>query len=152
MKKRSLFIFIFTLMITYSCTNSDSNETIIFLRYLKKIGFSITDNKHLFIVIPNNGCGGCVSTYVDIIEQNQILFERKNITIISTRQEFQESPISRFSNYIYDKNNELDYINLDLYNVCIIQTNDEKVIGIKRFDVNEVYMFRSIFENVKESK
>ncbi|MDT8413052.1 MAG: hypothetical protein RQ875_11350 [Vicingaceae bacterium] len=124
-----------TILILISC-NSKHNvaKTEIFSNYLEKIDKKIPKEKHLYILTTRLACSGCVHQLVNSIEKNIHILNNKNISIITSNSKlFSEDIISRVDYYL-DVEENLDYINLDLYNITLIETKGgyiEKIIYLK---------------------
>lgn len=126
--------------------NSNNKDESAFEKYLTDKGISFNQESHAFIIISQNSCNGCISKYIEIIEQNREIFERNDISIITSKSSLRQRSISGFNNLYFDFERDLDYLNLELHNICIINFVEGKFDRIKKFKINQHNLFIKQFK------
>ena len=132
------YIYILLLFFIFSCNLNSKYEKkeIILNNYLKEVfDESIQKEKTMYILIPKISCKGCVYTFFNNI--NTITDTTKSEIIFITSSEDYYKKIKLFSNNIlFDKNEIIDQINLDLSSITIFQTKEDRIIDIINYQIH----------------
>jgi len=127
-----------SILVLISCNfRHNVAKTEIFSNYLEKIDKKIPREKHLYILAPRIACSGCVHQLVNSIEKNILFLNNKNISIITSNSKLFSEEITSRVDYYLDVEEELDYINLDLYNITLIETKDEYIEKIIYLEITD---------------
>ena len=109
-------------------------ETDLFANYLKSLDKEIPARDHLYILAPKYSCSGCVSDLMPQLERYGDQLNKQGITIITTNPQLFSMELRSNVEFIQDDSGELDYVNLDLYNLVLVETKDEKISTIMRLE------------------
>lgn len=140
MNKRFLF-FLIVLML-FSCKSEiDSYETSIFSKYLGSINKEISVEKHLYIIVPNLVCKGCVVQIKPDLETSIKQLKKDNITILSSKKNYFSEEIVSATDFYYDEESKIDYIDLELYNITLVETEYESIKKISHLEIDNAESF-----------
>lgn len=143
MKKTIVLLLIIALC---GCEKKQDPQSKIFNTYLTKtFNTSIPGVMHYYLIIPKLGCAGCVEATLQ--EINTFLSEQpsNDITIITSRETL--PAITTKVPILYDTSGLLDVLNLNIYNVCIVQTKNHRVSFIKPIQMNETDCIRNLIKS-----
>jgi GTPase involved in cell partitioning and DNA repair len=126
------------IIIILSCNPSkNSPQTEVFSIYLKEIEREIPKSSHLYIIAPRLSCSGCVQQLATNVENNIDALNKKNISIITSKADLFSDKATSKVNYYLDKKEDIDYIDMDLYNITLIETVDKQVKKIIHLEVED---------------
>lgn len=138
--KHSIFIFLFTIL--SSCINTKEkyiNEVVSNLKGVENFSF---DDYYYIVIIPESGCGGCISEaesfYIENSENNKIYFIFTQISSVkSLKLRIGQENINKKNTYI-DKEN------------TFLSTNRETNIYPLIFDIRDLNNYSYHFLNPGE--
>ena len=125
MSKKILYLLVFCQLLTISC----SKETKLLNKYLEsEFRQSIPKEEHWFVFISSRRC----SSYgkVDIKDLDANLVANKTTIICRETPIIPDSLIGRYIIRI-DSNANFDYMGLPIHNICIIHTNNHRIVKNK---------------------
>lgn len=121
-----------------SCEEAPDRNTAIFSAYLlKEFNSTIPDSLHYYILIPKMMCKGCSA---NTLAELDTLINNENkhyFTFISTNDKILSEDPKLVKFYQYDSHGKLDDLDLDIANVTIVKTKEQKVIFIKPIYADE---------------
>jgi len=131
MKYKNIIYYIIYLFITFLSCNLSEDQTSIFQKYLyDNFKLNIPVERKIFIIVDLDGCKGCVSYTLNIIDT--MIITNSNFQIILCTDSKYLSAI-RLEKYKNSKNVLLDigrkffHLNLSPFSNCIINSNNNGV-------------------------
>lgn len=136
------------------CASKDyyKKETKIFNKYLDTFSEDIPQEGQLYIIYSNIACNGCISLASQAISEHIGLINESNTTVIYTNPDIIPEMLLQRGTCIFDKCSEIDYINLNIYNVSLIETKDRQIIKIKSVTPNTIISFKEFLNSYYMSK
>lgn len=123
--------------------DKNAYQTKVFSNYLKEIGKVIPQTKHLYIVAPKLSCHGCVYQLTTYVENNINILNKKNISIITSKTNLFSNKIASGVDYYLDTKENIDYIDMDLYNITLIETDNQRIEKITQLEAEDGINFVS---------
>lgn len=123
----------------YGCESDQKfdKQTKIFSKYLRENYYiGIQQEEHRYFIVTNNSCPACLEFLLSGIE-TKIHFVKQKNSIITSNPSLVPDTLTKCFNYYEDKMSNIDYLNLNIYNLTIIVTSNYKITDIVHFNAND---------------
>lgn len=144
------FFFIFGI---FSCTIPIDNNSKGFNKILKKLGTSIPIEPHIYFLIPQVSCHGCVQKNLVCIDKFLKMQDSLYVTFISGILSFDLEKFNTRSRIYLDSNNYLNELPFNIANLSIIETNNSVIIRFISLnpDNEDLYLNQNLFESFRKN-
>lgn len=117
---------------TFSCnTYKYKKKNMIFKNYLMEMNYFIPEQTHYFIIAPNVSCHNCIKSLCNEFTKSPNILGKNNLTFISSNRSYLTEAIIAHKNFLFDSLGAIDYLDLGLNNLTIIETNSSRIQSIK---------------------
>ncbi|MBA3986329.1 MAG: hypothetical protein H0X63_07120 [Flavobacteriales bacterium] len=128
--KFPILILLCFLFINIGCNvdniSSDKNFNNFKSYLIDTFDFEIPIEKSVFLIIPSVNCGGCKDEALKIFADYQDKYS--HLYLIIGKKTFTKLNIGSSTNVFIDEYNVIDRVNIDVQNVALIVTQNEKII------------------------
>lgn len=133
----------------YACNNININDykTNLLSEYLKSHNSHIPQEQHLYIIYSNMSCTGCVMIAEGVIPEYISYMNKSNTTFIISGKYSDLSDLVEKTNYIRDDKQEIEYIDLELFNISLIQTDKGKISNVFSLTTDNLSDFEDVLIN-----
>ena len=129
-----LIVALTTIVLVWGCSQPPEKDknTKIFSAYIQKeFNMEIPDSIHYYFLVPKLVCKGCV---VDrLVELSELINQgnKDKFTFITTNPDIFPTTLKSKINLLHDKKGTLDILNLEIANLTIVETSQNKINFIK---------------------
>ena len=134
------------------CSVPNNSNSKGFNDLLDKFGSSIPVERHLYFLIPQVSCRGCVTQALQYVQKYVQIKDTSYLTFISGIPEIDLQNFKTRSKVYVDTNNYLNELPFSVANFTIIETKNSSILNIISLNPNNVDMYinKSIFESCRK--
>lgn len=154
LKFKILLILILFNILYCKSKNELITETEIFNNYLNTVyEFTIPENLHYFILLPEIVCLGCTHQNMQLLNKYVTEENGKNFTLIySANKNLIPPELHKKIKTYYDSHGNLDKLILNIANITLVKTNNHKIVFIKSVNANEEKTIIDFIPMLNENK
>jgi len=139
-------------LLLFSCDRSYNVETKGLNNLLQDFNTSISNQNHLYILIPTFSCLACVQQALNNLSDLLVEKDKPKVTIIYQKIDINLKPFFKKAFVYPDVNNSIDKLPFSIANLTFIKTYKEKIYEIQFVNVENVDQIinRNIINEIRE--